>query len=221
MSDAAVDRQTMEVDIVCVGFGPGTAGFLTTLAKYPRSGAPGGLLRARRRHRLRRLRRRHPRPRHPRHPSRSRPRPHPHGRPGRRGEGRLPPRSRRRQPPLLPLLRAGDRLVKRSACIATHAVELPYIPPFLHKAGRPRHVARPVHAVGRVGADGRGHHDLARLARGEGAHRRRPRLRHPSLRSGRRSRRQARCRLHARNGYSRGPDRGRRWAGRRRGAAAR
>jgi electron-transferring-flavoprotein dehydrogenase len=29
----AVERQTMEADIVCVGFGPGTGGFLTTLAK--------------------------------------------------------------------------------------------------------------------------------------------------------------------------------------------
>jgi electron-transferring-flavoprotein dehydrogenase len=29
----AADRQTMDVDIVCVGFGPATAGFLTTLSK--------------------------------------------------------------------------------------------------------------------------------------------------------------------------------------------
>jgi electron-transferring-flavoprotein dehydrogenase len=35
MTDAAVDRQAMDVDIVCVGFGPGTAGFLTTLSKHP------------------------------------------------------------------------------------------------------------------------------------------------------------------------------------------
>ena len=30
-----VDRQTMDVDIVCVGFGPATAGFLSTLEKTP------------------------------------------------------------------------------------------------------------------------------------------------------------------------------------------
>src|SRR5512147_1613825 len=30
---AAVDRQTMDVDIVCVGFGPAMGGFLTTLAR--------------------------------------------------------------------------------------------------------------------------------------------------------------------------------------------
>ena len=30
-----VDRATMDVDIVCVGFGPATAGFLSTLAKTP------------------------------------------------------------------------------------------------------------------------------------------------------------------------------------------
>ena len=29
------ERQTMDVDIVCVGFGPATAGFLTTLEKTP------------------------------------------------------------------------------------------------------------------------------------------------------------------------------------------
>jgi electron-transferring-flavoprotein dehydrogenase len=28
-----IDRQRMDVDIVCVGFGPATAGFLTTLSK--------------------------------------------------------------------------------------------------------------------------------------------------------------------------------------------
>ena len=33
MSAPAPDRQSMEVDIVCVGFGPATAGFLTTLSK--------------------------------------------------------------------------------------------------------------------------------------------------------------------------------------------
>ncbi len=30
-----IDRQRMDVDIVCVGFGPATAGFLTTLSKQP------------------------------------------------------------------------------------------------------------------------------------------------------------------------------------------
>ena len=40
MSDApldsqTIDRQTMDVNIVCVGFGPATAGFLSTLAKTP------------------------------------------------------------------------------------------------------------------------------------------------------------------------------------------
>ena len=33
MSGQEVDRQTMDVDIVCVGFGPATAGFLTTLSR--------------------------------------------------------------------------------------------------------------------------------------------------------------------------------------------
>jgi electron-transferring-flavoprotein dehydrogenase len=32
MSDLPVERQTMDVDIVCVGFGPASAGFLTTLS---------------------------------------------------------------------------------------------------------------------------------------------------------------------------------------------
>src|SRR5215471_11854101 len=31
---AEMDRQTMDVDIVCVGFGPATAGFLTTLSRH-------------------------------------------------------------------------------------------------------------------------------------------------------------------------------------------
>jgi electron-transferring-flavoprotein dehydrogenase len=34
MSDPVIDRQQMDVDIVCVGFGPATAGFLTTLAPH-------------------------------------------------------------------------------------------------------------------------------------------------------------------------------------------
>ncbi len=33
MSQALPERQTMDVDIVCVGFGPATAGFLTTLSR--------------------------------------------------------------------------------------------------------------------------------------------------------------------------------------------
>ena len=33
MSVPEIDRQTMDVDIVCVGFGPATAGFLTTLSR--------------------------------------------------------------------------------------------------------------------------------------------------------------------------------------------
>jgi electron-transferring-flavoprotein dehydrogenase len=33
MSDPETQRQTMDVDIVCVGFGPATAGFLTTLSR--------------------------------------------------------------------------------------------------------------------------------------------------------------------------------------------
>jgi electron-transferring-flavoprotein dehydrogenase len=34
MSDQQIERQTMDVDIVCVGFGPGTAGFLTALSRH-------------------------------------------------------------------------------------------------------------------------------------------------------------------------------------------
>jgi electron-transferring-flavoprotein dehydrogenase len=33
-SRQTMDRQTMDVDIVCVGFGPATAGFLTTLSRH-------------------------------------------------------------------------------------------------------------------------------------------------------------------------------------------
>jgi electron-transferring-flavoprotein dehydrogenase len=33
MNQPATERQTMDVDIVCVGFGPATAGFLTTISK--------------------------------------------------------------------------------------------------------------------------------------------------------------------------------------------
>ncbi len=33
MSEVPIDRQTMEVDIVCVGFGPAMGGFLTTLSR--------------------------------------------------------------------------------------------------------------------------------------------------------------------------------------------
>jgi len=40
MSDSNLERQTMEVDVVCVGFGPATAGFLATLA--PRLLNPDG-----------------------------------------------------------------------------------------------------------------------------------------------------------------------------------
>ena len=58
----AIDRQRMDADIVCVGFGPATAGFLSTLSKQllnadgtpavesavaPRPAAPGTLLRTR------------------------------------------------------------------------------------------------------------------------------------------------------------------------------
>ena len=34
MSEPRIERQTMETDIVCVGFGPATAGFLTTLSHH-------------------------------------------------------------------------------------------------------------------------------------------------------------------------------------------
>ena len=34
MSEPLIDRQTMDVDIACVGFGPATAGFLTTLSRH-------------------------------------------------------------------------------------------------------------------------------------------------------------------------------------------
>ena len=32
-TDPAIDRQSMDVDIVCVGFGPAMGGFLTTLSR--------------------------------------------------------------------------------------------------------------------------------------------------------------------------------------------
>jgi electron-transferring-flavoprotein dehydrogenase len=34
MSEPVIDRQSMDVDLVCVGFGPATAGFLTELSKH-------------------------------------------------------------------------------------------------------------------------------------------------------------------------------------------
>src|SRR5512135_34749 len=42
METAPVERQSMDVDIVCVGFGPAMGGFLTTLAKQmvDETGAP-------------------------------------------------------------------------------------------------------------------------------------------------------------------------------------
>ena len=39
MDRQPVDRQSMDVDIVCVGFGPATAGFLATLSRA--AGEPG------------------------------------------------------------------------------------------------------------------------------------------------------------------------------------
>jgi hypothetical protein len=72
-----IDRQTMEVDIACAGFGPAMGGFLSTLTKAwtenpadpafeskRRAGnaAASPLLRTRRRHLLRRQRRGHARP---------------------------------------------------------------------------------------------------------------------------------------------------------------
>jgi electron-transferring-flavoprotein dehydrogenase len=134
MSEAVVDRQTMEVDIVCVGFGPGTAGFLSTLAKYPEAalqvvcyeraddigfGVSGVVTRAR----------------------------------GIRAT--LPDLDPSRIPMAAPVaaeklaylvdplgasrrsfaLSAADQLVKSLGLHRDFAVELPYIPPFLHKEG--------------------------------------------------------------------------------------
>ena len=106
-SPEAVARQSMDVDIACVGFGPATAGFLTTLSRrlaavekpalesrgrrrgcrsqvvcYERAddvgfGVSGVVTRGRG---------------HPRGLPRPRPGADPHGRAGEGGEGPLPPR---------------------------------------------------------------------------------------------------------------------------------
>ncbi len=147
-TDMTIDRQSMDVDIACVGFGPATGGFLTTLSQamtaetaaaarkpgHARHAAAGDLLRARRRHRLRRLRSGHPRARH--------------------SAKAFPISTRRRSPwrirsprsrcstcsiPLGASRRAG-RCACSTACSSLlgcrdHAVELPYIPRFLRKEG--------------------------------------------------------------------------------------
>ena len=150
MSGTDVDRQAMDVDIVCVGFGPATAGFLTTLSRHlvNADGTPAIESPAIRVCRcrcsatsapttsLRRLRRGDARPRHSRQPSRSRPGQHPDG--GRRSTQEkvvylLDPHGASRRSAAL---RFGDGMIRAARrWHRDHAVELPYIPPFLHKEG--------------------------------------------------------------------------------------
>jgi hypothetical protein len=92
-----VERQSMDVDIACVGFGPATAGFLASLSKSlvnpdgsprhresrdARAAAAGGVLRTRGRRRVRRLRHCDARPRHSRIAARARFQPDSDGRSG-------------------------------------------------------------------------------------------------------------------------------------------
>ena len=164
MSEPATDRQTMDVDIVCVGFGPATAGFLTTLRADARASnrapaghaAAGDLLRARRRYRLRRFGRGDARPRHTRRrcPILTRVADS-HGGGGRARRSwftcsiRSAPAAARSS---IGWSIAHDSPVRR----ADARVELPYVPPFLRKAGRTGNVHRTVHAVRRRAADGVG-----------------------------------------------------------------
>ena len=149
MSDPAIERQTMEADIVCVGFGPATAGFLTTLSRrivnpdgspaiessvcpgmplqvmcYERAddisfGVSGVVTRARG------IRASFPDLDPAQIPMATTVKQEkvaylldPHG------------ASRRS-----PMLHFGDGLIRSLGLAKDHAVELPYIPPFLHKQG--------------------------------------------------------------------------------------
>ena len=132
------ERLSMDVDIVCAGFGPAMGGFLTTLApalaKHERTAA-SDLLRTRRRLGFRRVRGCDEGARHPAVLSRSGRVADPDG-----GAGAARRRcctcstrmgaSRRSTP-----LRLADSIARRFAQDGLHAVELPYTPAFLHKSG--------------------------------------------------------------------------------------
>ena len=149
MSEPLPERQTMDVDIVCVGFGPATAGFLTTLSnqlvnpdgtpaiesRASRPAIAGDVLRAGRRYRVRGFRSGHAGARHSGQAAGSRPR---RRFPWRRrcGRRRSCTCSTRWAP-------AGGRLPCGSRTPGStrwgwhqfHAIELPYVPEFLHKHG--------------------------------------------------------------------------------------
>ena len=138
---------------------------------------------------------------------------------GQRGEGRLPARSASAPAAGPRALRAATRMLRArwASPIDTTPSSCPYIPPFLHKHDGLVLSLGPVHASGsaqQLMATGRGA-DLAGDARGRAAHRGRPRRRRAPGRPGRGQAGQARRRLHARHGRARGADRGRRRSGRR------
>ena len=220
----------MDVDIVCVGFGPATAGFLTHARPRPRNlesrAAPGmplqvicyeraddigfgvsGVVT-----RARGIRATMP----DLDPSQI-----PMAAPVAAREAGLPARPRRRQPPLARA--AFRRRVARVLWPARNcAVELPYLPPFLRKdGGLVMSIGQFMQFVGGQ-ADGLRHGaDLARHAGGRGAGRRRQGRRRAARRPGRGPRGPPGHRLSARHGHPRRTDRGGRWAGGRRRPAAR
>ena len=158
----------MEVDIVCVGFGPATGGFLSTLApKLPElvrcsrcsaTSAPTT-------YRLRRLRRgdaaRGIRSSFPDlDPSQI-----PMAAPVNAGEGAVPARPARREPARRCRCKLADTMIRAVRTRRPRALELPYarVPA---QEGRPGAVARPVQPVGRRAVDDdRGRADLARRCR--------------------------------------------------------
>ena len=141
----------MNVDIVCVGFGPAMGGFLTTLARGLTRRTARRWRRARRRPACRRRssatnarttsasasrawsrRRRSIRASFPAARSGA----DPHGRAGEARARRLPPRSDRRQPAIVGAAvgrRVDPRLPMGAAVRAPRAVNLPWVPPFLRK----------------------------------------------------------------------------------------
>ena len=145
-----MERQSMAVDIACVGFGPAMAGFLTTLSRrlaapgpgaarerrLARAAAAGGVLRARRRPRLRRVRGRDARARHPGRLPGPRRLADPDGDAGRgrrrssTSSIRSAPRAARRR-----CARPTRRSARRASPCASRSTRssCPYTPAFLHK----------------------------------------------------------------------------------------
>ena len=121
-------------------------------------------------------------------------------------------------------LRAADRLIRAALGLAEHhAVELPYIPPFLHKHdGLVLSLGQFIQWVGAAADGDRRGPDLARHAGARSRSSRTDRVVGVRLRRpGRGPRRAARAGYHARHGHPRGADGGRRRPGGRGRPAAR